>query len=111
MNNISKVVIQQAKQQGITLAQLARMANLSTTGFYKMINKDDFKVSRLIQLSRLLHYDLFQHLRTTPASHLPEFKELKHENKQLKQTIETLRDKNNLLTDFVQVLKAQTKHG
>ncbi|MEZ5195246.1 MAG: hypothetical protein R2764_02225 [Bacteroidales bacterium] len=109
MNNISKVVIQQARQQGISLARLARMANLTTAGFYKMINKDDFKVSRVIQLSRLLNYDLLQHIRTTPTSQLPEFIELKHENKQLKQTIETLRDKNNLLTDFVQVLKSQKK--
>lgn len=109
MNNISKAVIQQAKQQGISLAQLARMTNLTPAGFYKMINKDDFKVSRVIQLSRLLNYDLFQHIRTTPVNQSPEIKALQSENKQLKQQLQTLQRENSLLTDFVQVLKSQTK--
>ncbi|MEZ5195879.1 MAG: hypothetical protein R2764_05640 [Bacteroidales bacterium] len=108
MNNISKAVIQQARQQGISLARLARMANLTTAGFYKMINKDDFKVSRVIQLTPAQLRPL-QHIRTTPTSQLPEFIELKHEKQTTQTNNRTLRDKNNLLTDFVQVLKSQKK--
>lgn len=106
MIDIGRIIIQKAHEQSLSIAKLAATINLTTQALYKIIHREDLKVSRLLQLSHALNHDLFQYYRTTPQSQSPEHIALKAENKQLKQQLETLQRENTLLHDFVQLLKS-----
>ena len=111
MVNIGNIIIQKAREQGTSIEKLAPKLNLTKQGLYKILHRDDIKISRILQLSQALNHDFLQYYRTGPVSLPEDYHQLKHENKQLKQTIETLQRENNLLNDFVQVLKSQSKQS
>jgi transcriptional regulator with XRE-family HTH domain len=46
------------KKKGLTQAELARMINFSTTGYQKMVNIGDIKVSVLEQIAKIFGVDI-----------------------------------------------------
>lgn len=108
MTEIGTKITQVAHEQGLSIEKLAKKVNLTTAALYRLLKRNDMKISRLQQFSGILKHDFFQYLHSMQAKQLPEYLALKEENKQLKQQIKSLQRENNLLNDFVQVLKSHT---
>jgi IS30 family transposase len=109
MTDIGKIVMQQAYEQHISIAQIAKQLNMAPSSLYRILQRKDLKISHILQLSQALNHNLLQYYQSTPSSPPEELKNLQHENQQLKQQLQTLQRENNLLTDFVEVLKVQVK--
>lgn len=61
MIDIGKIIIQQSREQGISIAKLAAKVNLTTQALYKILHRRDLKISRLLQLSQALNHNLLQY--------------------------------------------------
>lgn len=109
MIDIGNIIINEVKNQGKTIHQLAREVNMSKPGLYRLLKRKDLKVSYLLLFSRILNHDFLQHYRTGPVSLPDDYQQLQKENKQLKQQVQVLQRENTLLNDIVQLLKSQIK--
>ena len=105
MSEIGNKITQVAHEQGLSIEKLAKKINITTSSLYRLLKRNDIKISRLQQFSKILKHDFFQYYHKSQISQSFEFKSLKEENKQLKQQIKTLQRENNLLNDIVQILK------
>ena len=109
MINIKDIILDIARQKGLSGHQVAKMSGINPQTFYRSINNNDMPVSRLQKLSGILDYDLFQFYPARNITPSPEIKTLRTENQQLKQQIQNLQNELTLLKDVLQLLKAQIK--
>ena len=81
---------------------------MTSSGFYRLINRGDMPLSRFLQICRDLNHnfaiDLLPDL--TPQSHDSEA--LRKENQQLQQQVASLTADKKLLTDIINLLKDKT---
>ena len=65
MLQIGKIILNKIKETNQTPAAIARKMQISRTGLYTMLATNDFKLSRLQQLSQELNHNFFQYYITT----------------------------------------------
>ncbi|MEZ5198506.1 MAG: hypothetical protein R2764_19620 [Bacteroidales bacterium] len=106
MVQIGKIIHQQAQKQGISVKKLAAKLNISTPATYKILQREDMSIQRLLQFSSALNHNFFKYYLPAPKVSPEQYKALQNENQQLKQQIQILQRENNLLNDFVQLLKS-----
>ncbi|MEZ5195140.1 MAG: hypothetical protein R2764_01675 [Bacteroidales bacterium] len=109
MKKIGEIILEEAKKQGISAAKLAKLTGLSAVTIHNLPRRKDITLTRLLQFSRSLNHDFLQYYRVHPDINPETVKALKAEISQLKQTIQSLRRENTLLTDVLQLLKSQKK--
>ncbi|MEZ5195991.1 MAG: hypothetical protein R2764_06215 [Bacteroidales bacterium] len=106
MKKIGEHILEEARKQGISAAQLGRITGLSTVTIHSLPKRKTLSLTRILQFSRSLNHDFLQYYRIHPDINPETVKALKAEITQLTQTIENLQRENTLLTDVLQLLKA-----
>ena len=93
--NIGSIILEHCRNKRVSVPTLAAKINMSTIGLYKLLQRDDIKVSRLIAISRALNHNFFEDIypsaanpgdQPTPQYHT--IKKLKHEIALLNQKID-----------------------
>lgn len=57
--NIGSIILEHCRNKRVSVPTLAAKINMSTIGLYKLLQRDDIKVSRLISISRDLNHNFF----------------------------------------------------
>jgi len=109
MINISNIIKKHCKQNDVPLYKLASMLNLSHVALYSTLNKNDMRLSRLNQISKVLNHNFFQYFTDQTANSAPQNKKLLEENKQLSTRNAHLSKENNYLNEIIILLKERNK--
>ncbi len=106
MNKINEKIKEQARIKGISLPKLASMINISKQSLYHMLNVDDYRASRLKQISAALNHNFFQYYITSSTKKEKQLSKLQEENKILSLKVTYLEKENKHLQEIIDLLKA-----
>ncbi|HPE57224.1 MAG TPA: hypothetical protein PK904_12535 [Bacteroidales bacterium] len=105
MLQIGKIILNKIKETNQTPAAIARKMQISRTGLYTMLATNDFKLSRLQQLSQELNHNFFQYYIPTNQPDQTAIKELQTQKNILQLQNEYLQKENAHLREMLNFLK------
>ena len=108
MKNIGNIIKQHCKHNNISVYKLARKLNLTPPALYRILNKNDMKLSQLSAISKALNHDFFQYLSSKQHDPGEKTKEITAENTFLKNKNTLLEQENKYLKDINELLRSQT---
>lgn len=109
MTELAQIIKEKINASGQTVHQFANQLGMSSSGLYRLLNRKDMPLSRFLQISRKLNYNLLTELYPSLAPHGTVNTTLQIENQQLKQQFTNLSADKQLLTELLNLIKDNSK--